>query len=183
VGYHIDSASGSPAGVDNGPAYDGYGNMIYSGHWQTLLEFNPDLDYNWNIEAFIDLPVTTDSTFEYAIYRSDDYNPFYLRDITSQNFYLDDSAICYHPGEFHAYKISAIYFSENETCESAFSNTIGEICEGISDEIRQESVSMFPNPCSDFFRIESSEEMGLISIYNPYGELILEKKIDEKRLK
>jgi hypothetical protein len=182
VGYHIDSDSGSPAGVDNGPAIDGFGNMIYLGHWQTLSEVYPDLDCNWNIEAFIDMAANADSTVEYAIYRSDDSNPFYLRDKSYQNFYLDDSAFCDHPGEFHAYKITAIYFSENETCESAFSNTIGEICEGINDEIRQESVNIFPNPCYDFLMIESSEELGLISLYNAFGELMLKKKVDVKQL-
>jgi hypothetical protein len=53
VGYYINTPTGYPAGVDNGPAIDGYGNMIYFGGWQTLLEINPDLDYNWNIAAHI----------------------------------------------------------------------------------------------------------------------------------
>jgi hypothetical protein len=181
VGYYIYSDSGYPAGVDNGPAIDGYGNMIYQGQWQTLLDVNPDLDYNWNIEAFIDLPVGTDSTIEYAIYRSDDSYPFYLRDMTNQNYYLDDSAICFHPGEFHAFKITAIHTGETETCESAFSNTVGEICEGIQDDIQQESISIFPNPCSDLLKIESSGKLGLISIYNSFGELILKKKVDENQ--
>jgi hypothetical protein len=182
VGYYIDSDSGYPAGGDNGPAVDGYGNMIYQGQWQTLLEVNPGLDYNWNIKAYIDLPDGFENTVEYAVYRSDDSNPFYLRDVTFQNFYLDDSAFCYLPGEFHIFKISAIYSGETESCESVFSNMIGEICEGISDEIRPGSLSLFPNPCNDFLRIESSERLGLISIYNSFGELILKKKVDEKQI-
>ena len=181
VGYYIDSDSGYPAGVDNGPAIDGYGNMIYLDQWQTLLEVNPDLDFNWNIEAFIDLPLSADNTVEYAIYRSDDSYPFYLRDMTDQNYYLDDSAICYQPGEFHAYKISAIHFGESETCESAYSNIVGEICEGINDEILQEFVNIFPNPCIEFLMIESSEEIKFISVFNSFGELIMKNKVDDKR--
>ena len=51
VGYHIHNDTGYPAGVDNGPAIDGYGNWLYWNSWQTLLEVNPDIDYNWSIKA------------------------------------------------------------------------------------------------------------------------------------
>lgn len=51
VGYELSAPNGYPAGVDDGPAVDGYGNMMNFGGWQTLLEINPDLDYNWNIRA------------------------------------------------------------------------------------------------------------------------------------
>ena len=51
VGYHLQTTSGYPAGCDNGPAIDGYGNMMNFGGWQTLLEINPALNYNWNIKA------------------------------------------------------------------------------------------------------------------------------------
>jgi hypothetical protein len=53
VGYYINTPAGYPAGVDAGPAIDGYGNMMNFGGWQTLLQINPDLDYNWNISAHI----------------------------------------------------------------------------------------------------------------------------------
>ncbi len=39
--------------MDDGPAIDGYGNMMNFGGWQTLLQLNPDLDYNWNISAHV----------------------------------------------------------------------------------------------------------------------------------
>jgi hypothetical protein len=51
IGYHVNTPTGYPAGVDNGPAIDGLGNMMNFGGWQTLLEINPDLDCNWNIKA------------------------------------------------------------------------------------------------------------------------------------
>jgi len=53
VGYYINTPTGYPAGVDDGPAIDGYGNMMDFGGWQTLLQLNPDLDYNWNISAHV----------------------------------------------------------------------------------------------------------------------------------
>jgi hypothetical protein len=53
VGYYINTPTGYPAGVDAGPAIDGYGDMMNFGGWQTLLEINPDLDFNWNIQAHV----------------------------------------------------------------------------------------------------------------------------------
>ena len=38
IGYHVQALTGYPAGTDEGPAIDGYGNMMFwEGHWQTLL--------------------------------------------------------------------------------------------------------------------------------------------------
>lgn len=52
-GYHIDTTAGFPAGCDAGPAIDGFGNMIYTaGQWDTLLDLNAALNYNWNIQGF-----------------------------------------------------------------------------------------------------------------------------------
>lgn len=53
VGYHVNAQTGWPAGCDDGPAVDGYGNMMNFGGWQTLLQINPDFDYNWNIAAHL----------------------------------------------------------------------------------------------------------------------------------
>jgi len=55
IGVNVNASSGWPAGVDGGPAIDGYGNMIYwSGAWATLISLNPSLDYNWDIEGYIE---------------------------------------------------------------------------------------------------------------------------------
>ncbi|MBP6871328.1 MAG: carboxypeptidase regulatory-like domain-containing protein [Bacteroidales bacterium] len=53
IGYYVDAQTGYPAGCDDGPAIDGYGNMMNFGGWQTLLQINPELDYNWNIAGHL----------------------------------------------------------------------------------------------------------------------------------
>jgi hypothetical protein len=53
VGYYVDAQTGFPAGCDDGPAIDGYGNMMNFGGWQTLLQINPELDYNWNLNVHV----------------------------------------------------------------------------------------------------------------------------------
>jgi hypothetical protein len=54
VGYYIDAQAGYPAGCDDGPAVDEYGDWINLGGWQTLLEIDPSLDHNWNIQAYVE---------------------------------------------------------------------------------------------------------------------------------
>jgi hypothetical protein len=53
VGYFVNTTTGFPAGCDDGPAIDGYGNMMNFGGWQTLLQINPELDYNWNVQVHL----------------------------------------------------------------------------------------------------------------------------------
>jgi hypothetical protein len=55
IGMDVNSTYGWPAGVDAGPAVDGYGDMMtYGGAWVTMLSLNPSLDYNWDIEAYVE---------------------------------------------------------------------------------------------------------------------------------
>lgn len=73
IGYQVDTENGYPAGVDAGPAIDGKGNMMRlpNSDWQTLLEVNPNLDYNWNIRGFAE-PATSRQV---AMNRLDDTAP------------------------------------------------------------------------------------------------------------
>lgn len=42
------------AGVDSGPAVNGFGNMIHwQGSWTTLLAVNAYCDFNWNIQGYV----------------------------------------------------------------------------------------------------------------------------------
>ena len=45
-----------PAGVDNGPAIAGFGDMMSSDDgdtWESMYESNHELNYNWNLQAFV----------------------------------------------------------------------------------------------------------------------------------
>jgi len=53
-GYRCNVTGGYPAGCDSGPAVDGFGDMMYfQGSWSTLLQLNPALNYNWNIQGYV----------------------------------------------------------------------------------------------------------------------------------
>jgi len=64
VGYSVVTPTGYPAGVDEGPAVNGFGNMMNFGGWQTLLEINDQLDYNWKIRAGCSLYDTTNLYYD-----------------------------------------------------------------------------------------------------------------------
>jgi len=170
VGYQNDGANGYQMGVDDGPAIDGFGNMLKFGpEWRSLLEINPDLDYNWNIQAYVKHDIADDTLVKYAIYRSDNSMPYYLRDYTDQTNYLDDSAICEPPAWTHYYKITALYINEDDTCESDFSGEEGDICEGIDNEDDPSLLIIYPNPASDVLFIKSEEKIESVSIFDSKG--------------
>jgi hypothetical protein len=166
VGYNVDAVTGYPAGVDTGPALDGYGNMIDFGGWQTLKQINPDLDYNWNIAAFLRHNMDGHQV-RYAIYRSDDSGPYFLRDYADHIFYLDDS-VCMLPPLHHEYKVTALHIFETDTCESAFSNEVYENCTGLS-EPENSSLKIYPNPARNLLNIESSEKIQSVTIFDSRG--------------
>lgn len=51
VGVNFATQTGFPAGCDNGPGVPGKGNLIYTDGWATLTDLNPELDFNWNLQA------------------------------------------------------------------------------------------------------------------------------------
>jgi len=171
IGYTFYGTSGAPAGVDNGPAIDGYGNLIRidGEQWETLLNINPVLNYNWNISAYLQSDTIETGPDLFAIYRSDRNMPFYLRDYTDHTYYMDDSAICEPLGSTHFYKITALYFSELDTCESAFTYEAGDFCEGESEMGDAILLNIYPNPASNVLYIESAEEIKRLSIFDSRG--------------
>ncbi len=59
-GFLCDVTGVNPAyaGVDPGPAVNGFSNMIYwQGNWTTLLAVNSYCDFNWNIQGYVGLDV------------------------------------------------------------------------------------------------------------------------------
>jgi hypothetical protein len=177
VGYHVDAQAGWPAGVDDGPAIDGYGNMMNFGGWQTLLEINPELDFNWNIKVFLHQQGYT-SNPEFAIYRQDDDGPFFLRAYSDTIYYVDDS-VCSEGNWGHNYKVSALYFSEYDTCESELSNESLSFCFpfNIKEQEEDNMLNIYPNPAFDMLFIESSEEkIEFVTVYDGRGERVKRRK-------
>jgi hypothetical protein len=53
IGYNVDTPDGFPAGCDDGPVYEGYGNIMYFNNaWTTLTGVASSLAYNWIIKGY-----------------------------------------------------------------------------------------------------------------------------------
>jgi hypothetical protein len=142
--------------------------MINFGGWQTLLQANPAMDYNWNIKAFIEDGDTSSAVpDEFVIYRSDNVEPFFIRGYAEDTYYLDDSAICYPGTGAHSYKVTARYFNGTDTCESEFSNESIFLCLIGIDEIEELELEVYPNPARDFIQIKIRDD---ISNLNSNGD-------------
>jgi hypothetical protein len=213
VGYYVNAQTGYPAGVDEGPAIDGYGNMMNFGGWQTLLEINPDLDFNWNVAAHLvtvtgvsmplvksvtpitSSPVTFTSNpaivsvnqafapgngsrdlTGYNIYRSIEGGDYELLDYTTETTYLDSEA---SPiiGGLYCYMVSAVWESETDQCESAFSNEACDIWTSIGDgnNSTASSFNLYPNPANDHVFITTSGELKRVTVYNALGQLVVDQ--------
>jgi hypothetical protein len=213
VGYYINAQAGYPAGVDDGPAIDGYGNMMNFGGWQTLLQINPELDYNWNINTHVQtvagVTMPLGKTVEpienngmtlvanpnisgvqrvfntgsasrdlvgYNIYRSIDGSDYEMIDYTTETTYLDSEA---DPqiNSLYCYVVTAVWESETDQCESAFSNETCEIWTGIGDGDMSDasSFSLYPNPADDHVFITTSGELKRVTVYNALGQLVVDE--------
>lgn len=126
VGYTADTQSGYPCGVDAGPMVPDRGGYLRlgGGAWAQLTDY--DLDYNWNIQAYLEgtdgqtvvmnnMP-NRDVT-GYQIYRSTDNENFdMLEEITPAEAYTDASPV---EEATNFYYVVALYDGQ----QSAPSNT------------------------------------------------------------
>lgn len=174
IGYHIETNTGYPAGVDEGPAVDGFGNMMYwQGQWQTLLDINPDLDFNWLIEAY--LGVGDPQYCGSRIYRkinNGEYNR--IADIPMDIYYLDLEA---DPADLNCYMVTDVFAKNSDTCESFYSNESClqplNVTERYDDD---HQLLVYPNPTEDRLFIEMTENMMEVQILDMTGRVVYEKE-------
>lgn len=173
VGYHINTTTGYPAGIDDGPAIDGYGNMIfYEGEWSTLLEINPELDYNWNIQCLIG-PEHTELTVFYKIYRQTNFGDFefYDNSFDWEWMYFDTNIVL---ADYYCYQVSMVWTQDGDTCESDPSNIACEIfLLGVDQNEQELDLRIFPVPAGDRLTVEANREMQSVEMSNLTGERIM----------
>jgi hypothetical protein len=176
IGYHINTQTGYPAGCDDGPAINGFGNMMfYQGEWSTLLEINQDLDYNWNIQAFFLQP--EDHDFSYNIYRESNSGGFEFYDNCDHWQYYDSGIVL---SDFYCYQVTMLWTKGGDTCESDPTNTACEtLLLRLNDNILPSEIKIFPNPAGESINIESSDKIFSTRIYNLMGEKIREINLDD----
>jgi hypothetical protein len=176
IGYYINTPTGYPAGTDDGPAINGFGNMIYfQDKWSTLLDINPELNYNWNISSYIDPDPIIEDFWLYKICRKEDDGDYQIID-TTKNLYYNDSSIVLE--KLYCYKVSAVWTENNDTCESDLNEEVCEtLCLGVDTPEREISVEIYPNPASSWLWIESEDVIREIKLYNSLGETVMKLEI------
>jgi hypothetical protein len=143
--------------------------------WLTLLEANPDLDFNWNIKAYFERDGYPAGS--YKLFRSLDGNEPEMIAEVEDTLYIDTVSSGYTTS---CYKLKSVYYDEYE---SAFSEEACVIFTS-SDPVELEDdglLKIFPNPSNHAVMIESSQNIELVSLYNSFGELMLKKKVDDKQ--
>ena len=181
VGYHVTPLYGFPAGCDNGPAINGYGNWIYyQGEWKTLLEVNPEMNYNWNIACHLySLPYNENIYFN--IYREVVEDESGLYDISYRPQYSDANITL---SNSYCYKVSKVRVVIGDTCESGRSDTACEYMYlGKQDLILSNALKIFPNPASDYLNLEFIEYINEVKFYNILGECVLKLEIGNSEAK
>jgi hypothetical protein len=188
--------------------------MMNFGGWQTLLQINPELDFNWNIAAhlvtvagvsmpltksvspytnapqvnFISNPSIVSVNQEFAsgngsrdlvgynIYRSKDGSDYALLDYTTGTTYVDTDEDLIVGSEY-CYMVSAVWSSESDQCESAFSNEDCDIWAlSVTDpNATAGSFNMYPNPADDHVFITTTGDLKRVTVYNALGQLVVDE--------
>ncbi len=205
-GYEVTQAAADyPGGCDIGPAINGYGNMVnLDGVWETLYSLNSALNYNWNIQGFVETPagITPEAL---PLANNTVYNA--KGTLTRSSITHVNGAVAPTTGsrEFTGYNIyrngvlvantteteyldtdpTISIFNENfcyrvtavyTDCESEFSNDACAVILETKDP-EQSAVSIYPNPSNSVVNIELTNNISNIVIYNSVGQVVNEMTI------
>ena len=174
IGYHIDALTGYPAGCDNGPAIEGYGNMINMDGWKTLTQVDPSLNVNWNIKAFIQPSAMDRGPLYYQVYRNIDNGGYELYGYAMDTTFIDANLT----NALYCYRVNALWADPwMEFCESALSM---EACELLSVGLHPRTSAnrefyLYPNPAREVLRVEflglSPGDHYSLVIYDIFGRV------------
>lgn len=191
VGYTIigQIVGAYPAGVDAGPAIAGYGDMITTDggiQWDPLSSFG--LDYNWNIQVFLETSTASDtaSMLGFNVFRKLDEEPAY----TFLDFVPFDSLQHYEfmdPWNYSwnsnfCYKVNGVWGLMGDTCisdyalsyENPYENSVCILWDDIHD-LNNEQIKFYPNPATNQLTISTNNgiPIKIINIYNQLGQNVL----------
>ncbi len=190
IGYLCNPQSGSPAGIDSGPAVAGKGDLIsYDNgkNWRSLA-LNQGIDANLNLAAFIEQPDTNfNPIYQFLIYRKP-YEVYpggmdpnlndtivYEKIVTLQGnvFTYMDFNLSNAQENCYNYYVRANY----PEGYSPISNIAWD-CIFVSNELDEnKGIKLFPNPAASFVRMESTMELSKIEVYNSLGNRVYKMEL------
>jgi hypothetical protein len=188
IGCNVEVINGWPAGCDAGPAVTGYGDMIgFNGDWYALSTY-ANLDYNWNLQGFVepvndDTANTSSTLLGYNLYRSEDgqitWNKLNAAVIADTTF--TDNVPVYKE---YCYYVTSLYdLVYGFTCESDSSNVVCvDVVNGI-DNVSSGSVFVYPNPATDKVMVKSDFPVMSVELFNCTGQISVSlRNLNEKAI-
>jgi len=103
------------------------------------------------------------------------------------------TAYCYFDADVdiqtnYCYKVTAVYSSETDECESDFALDTEEVNDYVCvfvtdiDDPLAASTVVYPNPARDQVTISSSQEMTRIMVLNYVGQLVLDSEVNQSKV-
>ena len=85
-------------------------------------------------------------------------------------------------GSTYCYMVSAVWESETDQCESAYSNEACVVATAIGDPNAGNAAnfSMYPNPADDYAFISTSGDLKRVTVYNTLGQLVFDEIVTGK---
>jgi hypothetical protein len=208
-GFNCNATGGYPAGCDDGPEVEGFGNMMYwEGAWTTLTALAPTLTFNWAVEAYVEAagvasklaPVaqTTPAaiTIDGALSsRTEKMTPAAIfapevnnRALTGFNVYRNGDMIAedlvvtnYLDEDLTSGTYTYYVTAVYDEGESGASNEVTEVIVSIND-LNANVFSMYPNPANAQLNVSSSVEISSVRIMNYAGQLVYSKVVSGTEL-
>jgi hypothetical protein len=166
IGFNVNTSTGYPAGCDAGPAYVGFGDMIYfGGVWASMMTAY-GLNYNWNIQGWVDAPGAKGFLGTYNVYLDDVLQT--VTPISEMTYTFNDLAIGSYVGA-----VTALY----ETGESD-PLTVDFTIETIAVDQLTSGIVVYPNPSNGFFNIQVDDIMNL-EVTDISGKVILSQPVNK----
>ncbi len=167
VGYWVSATGGLyTPGCDEGPVHPDGDWMAAGPGWSHLAD-NPDLQFNWYIKAFL----TGDASVQWlstdisdGTLGEDEYE-----DITMT---LDATDL-----ESNIYQGQLVIRSNDLENDRATKTVLMNVVVGIGENGLTETVSVYPNPASDYLRISTNGEISNVRIVNTIGQVVLEQTV------
>jgi hypothetical protein len=183
-----------PASYDEGPAVQGYGDLINTGEngWEKISDFG--MDYNFNIQMKLLNNDVSDSTncAGFNIYRQwigydEDYVFYHFTPFDNDiDWYVyNDEDIGDPWQDCYCYKVEAVWANNGDTCISDFAKTIPQtedyvcvLASDISIFNENKQANIYPNPATNQLNITTRDGQAIeeVSIYNLTGQKVFQGK-------
>ena len=168
VGYWVSATGGLfTPGVDEGPV-NLDGDWMASGPGWSHLSDNETLQFNWYIKAFL----TGDGITQWL---STDISEGTLEEDESQDITMIMDATELPTG--NGYQGKLVIRSNDPENNWATKPVNMNVVVGIGENGQQETISIYPNPASDYIRISTNGEISIVRIVNTIGQVVLEQNV------